>query len=139
MSHSVILSQDAIHSQLAHEWTDYLGQGKQRQVWYNDSSYYIQLRFGICIHFQMKDSDGAQVGTPLTSWMQMCSQKTDSMVYVGREKIGAEWSDHFACYITINDSKHGNVTIAFQNWHSIGLGASPLGTPLRITGVNASH
>jgi hypothetical protein len=55
--------------------------------------------------------------------------------YLGRELVAGEWADHWACIV--NDDQR-NMSIVFQNWHSVGLGNSAKGLPLRVTGGNSA-
>jgi len=130
------VTSDAYFGALRHDWTDYLGQGKQTQMWMPNGQYYITLKSGLCIHFVMRDDDKSAVGIPTPNWLQECANLTNNLVYVGRETVNGEWADHWACYAVVGHHEN-NVTIAFQNWHALGLGPNPLGTPLKVTGSNS--
>jgi len=129
---------DGMNNRLRHDWSEYLGQGKQSQVYQGDAKYYIVLKSGICIDFVMREAlpNGRRVGIPTPNWLNTCANTTSNLVYVGRELVEGEWADHFACY-TVASHKDRNTTIAFQNWHSLGLGTTQLGQPLRVAGSNS--
>jgi hypothetical protein len=129
---------DGTRNSLRHDWSEYLGQGKQTQVYLGDGKYYIVLRNGICIDFVMREAlpTGRRVGVPTPDWLNSCANATGNLVYVGRELMDGEWTDHFACYAVVSHNDR-NTTIAFQNWHSLGLGKTQLGQPLRVAGSNS--
>eukprot|EP00928_Gymnodinium_smaydae_P055628 TRINITY_DN3912_c0_g1_i1.p1 TRINITY_DN3912_c0_g1~~TRINITY_DN3912_c0_g1_i1.p1 ORF type:complete len:532 (-),score=66.51 TRINITY_DN3912_c0_g1_i1:289-1812(-) len=122
------------------DWHPYINGKDATQVWIgNDGSgkskYYVKSGV-LCIYFSIHDpgTSGSSVGIEYPDWMLKCD-KGGMAKYMGRQQVDGEWVDHYACVI---DYAAVNQTIVFQNWHSLGLGKTPKGLPVRVTGGNSA-
>ena len=75
-----------------------------------------------------KRSEEFGMGTSLKSLWRICPELFPRR-YVGREMVNGDWADHYSCAV---EDQERNMTIAFQNWHSLGLGSTAKGLPLRV-------
>eukprot|EP00406_Dinophysis_acuminata_P009058 CAMPEP_0179216570 /NCGR_PEP_ID=MMETSP0797-20121207/3449_1 /TAXON_ID=47934 /ORGANISM="Dinophysis acuminata, Strain DAEP01" /LENGTH=560 /DNA_ID=CAMNT_0020922737 /DNA_START=1 /DNA_END=1680 /DNA_ORIENTATION=+ len=121
------------------DWHPYINGKDAKQVWIGaagsaKSRYYV-LSGWMCIYFPITDPGvGGSVSVEYPDWMARC-EAAGMAKYVGREQVDGEWVDHYACVI---DYAQVNQTIVFQNWHSLGLGRTPKGLPVRVTGGNSA-
>mmetsp|Transcript_12231 Transcript_12231/g.28021 ORF Transcript_12231/g.28021 Transcript_12231/m.28021 type:complete len:499 (-) Transcript_12231:88-1584(-) len=134
-------------------WTPYTSGKDTTQTWIKgnasaESRYYVEStlfkflwwKIPLCIYFPITDPGvGSTVNVERADWMQNC----DSMgyaKYLAREVVAGEWTDHYACVLDYDEGPKGKVnqTIVFQNWHSLGLGSTPKGLPVRVTGGNSA-
>jgi len=121
------------------DWHPYVDGRDAKQVWISGSeteksAYYVKSG-PICIYFTIHDPGmGGSVGVELPDWIQRCDT-AGMATYEGRERVDGEWVDHYSCLI---DYAKVNQTIVFQNWHSLGLGKTPKGLPVRVTGGNSA-
>jgi len=121
------------------DWHPFTDGRDGMQVWISGSGseksvYYVKSG-PICLYFTITDPGvGGKVGIEYADWMKRC-QDQGMAKYSGREKVDGEWADHYSCII---DYAKVNQTIVFQNWHSLGLGSTPKGFPLRVTGGNSA-
>jgi hypothetical protein len=130
---------DGVRGRTRTEWHPYTNGKDAVQIWVaatgNASSYYYVKTGPLCLGFPIKDPGaGGSVGVEKADWMKSCND-AGLATYLGRELVAGEWADHWACIV--NDDQR-NMSIVFQNWHSVGLGTSPKGLPLRVTGGNSA-
>eukprot|EP00421_Protoceratium_reticulatum_P006583 CAMPEP_0168372506 /NCGR_PEP_ID=MMETSP0228-20121227/8316_1 /TAXON_ID=133427 /ORGANISM="Protoceratium reticulatum, Strain CCCM 535 (=CCMP 1889)" /LENGTH=496 /DNA_ID=CAMNT_0008385415 /DNA_START=66 /DNA_END=1556 /DNA_ORIENTATION=- len=121
------------------EWKPYIDGRNALQVWIggtgSQKSKYFVKSGPLCIYFPITDPGvGGSINIELTDWMARCD-KGGNATYMGREKVDGEWADHYSCLI---DYAKVNQTIVFQNWHSLGLGKTAKGAPVRVTGGNSA-
>jgi len=136
---------DAVGGHSRSDWTPYINGKDATQVWIADlttgkSNYYVKSG-PLCISFPITDPgipSKPAVGVERPDWMAHC-QAAGFAAYQSRERIevdGAhEWTDHWSCHV---DDIDADQAITFQNWHSLGLGATLRGLPLRVTGGNSA-
>lgn len=129
---------DGVNGRQRTEWDPFTNGKKATQVWTKnekgESFYYVKTG-PLCIGFPITDpATSGQVGVERMDWMENCD-KMGLATYQGREQVHGDWADHYTC--AIRDEER-NLTIAFQNWNSLGLGAVPAGVPVRVTGGNSA-
>eukprot|EP00930_Biecheleria_cincta_P020828 TRINITY_DN15570_c0_g1_i1.p1 TRINITY_DN15570_c0_g1~~TRINITY_DN15570_c0_g1_i1.p1 ORF type:complete len:488 (+),score=61.35 TRINITY_DN15570_c0_g1_i1:104-1567(+) len=92
------------------------------------SKFYFKA-FGLaCFYVETTDPGTKEaIGIPRPNFMQACANM-HAASYVGREKVLGEWADHYTCSVNMD-----NQTIAFQSWHSLGLGTDSFGLPLALS------
>ena len=91
------------------------------------SKFYFDA-FGVgCFYVDTTDPlTHIDIPIPAPDFMARCAAAGDA-AYVGREKIGGEWVDHYNCSVFYNGE-----TDSFQTWHSLGLLDAAFGTPLAL-------
>ena len=92
------------------------------------SRFYFEA-FGVaCFYVDTTDPiTHVDIGPPTPDFMSKCADLKMGD-YVGREKVSGEWADHYNCSVF-----YDNQTIAFQSWHSLGLGKTKFGLPLALS------
>jgi|EP00927_Polykrikos_kofoidii_P065268 hypothetical protein len=89
--------------------------------------YFIAFGF-FCVYVETEDPLTHQlIGIPRPNFMKVCAD-AHMASYVGRERVLDEWADHYTCSVD-----YDNQTIAFQSWHSLGLGNTSFGKPLALS------
>ena len=77
------------------------------------------------------ENGNTSVGVQRPDWMARCLAAGFG-VYMGRERVGSEWVDHWSCNMSF-PSKAGE-KLVFQSWNALGLGDAARGMELRVTG-----
>jgi len=89
--------------------------------------YFVAFGFA-CFYVDTEDPiTHVDIGPPAPDFMGVCADE-HMAAYVGREKVAGEWADHYTCSV-----EYDNQTIAFQAWHSLGLGPTQFGVPLALS------
>jgi len=92
------------------------------------SKFYFKAFGFACFYVETTDPvTHASIGIPAPNFMRTCAD-IHSASYVGREKVRGEWADHYTCSVNM-----ANQTIAFQSWHSLGLGVDSFGLPMALS------
>jgi NADPH:quinone reductase-like Zn-dependent oxidoreductase len=133
---------DAIGGRSRSDWFPYTNGKNSTQIWLpswdksQKSKYYVKSG-PLCMYFPIKDVDTVGVVNLIRpSWIRDVD-KLGVVEYMGREKVKGEWTDHYAAtYNTLDGKDQHNQTIVFATFTSIGLGKTPTGFPLRLTGGN---
>lgn len=93
----------------------------------NQSRFYFESG-PVCVYVHTEDPlTHTDITVSRPDWMKVCAD-LGAAKYVGREKLRGEWTDHYNCSVTYNGE-----TDSFQTWHSLGMGASPFGTPMALS------
>lgn len=132
---------DEVRQRTRADWSPYTSGKDATQVWIADaaagtSKYYVKTG-AVCISFGITDpgiEGKPDVGMETSDWMKRCNDAGFAH-FVGREQVQGEWADHWSCRL---DYATANQSITFQNWHSLGLGQTPKGLPVRVTGGNSA-
>ena len=95
---------------------------------YVDSKFYF-VAFGVaCFYVETNDPlTREKISIPRPNFMRACAESKHAS-YVGRERVLGEWADHYTCSVD-----YDNQTIAFQSWHSLGLGSTGAGLPMALS------
>jgi len=135
---------DGVGARSRSEWKPFTNGKDATQVWIpsfdktKKSKYYVKSG-PLCLYFPIHDVDGVAPVNQITPTWIKDTDKLGLVKYMGRELVDGEWADHYAATYKTEEVVKGkprNQTIIFANWHSLGLGKTAKGLPLRLSGGN---